>query len=68
MISVFSEPAYLNSFNTDLNAFLKWEKLGKSDSDTPRLRSVLAINKSVMGRSVADQPSQRQIILAIVAI
>jgi hypothetical protein len=26
--SVFLEPAYMNSFNTDLNAFLKWEKLG----------------------------------------
>ncbi|WYX59332.1 hypothetical protein WJ967_18695 [Achromobacter xylosoxidans] len=36
--SVFTEPAYLNSFNTDLNAFLKWEKLGKSDSDTPASR------------------------------
>ncbi len=36
--NVFTEPAFLNSFNADLNAFLKWEKLGKSDVDTPRLQ------------------------------
>jgi hypothetical protein len=62
--SVFAEPAYVNSFNTDLNAFLKWERLGKSDADTPRLHSGLAINKSVMGRPVAGQPSPRKTILA----
>jgi AIPR protein len=61
--SVFLEPAYMNSFNTDLNAFLKWEKLGKSDADTPRLRSALAVNKAVMGRSVGGQPSPRQTML-----
>ncbi|HUB49345.1 MAG TPA: AIPR family protein [Acetobacteraceae bacterium] len=62
--SVFSEPAYVNSFNGNLNTFLKWERLGKSDADTPRFRSNLAINKSVMGRSVGGQPSPRQAILA----
>ena len=61
--SVFSEPAYVNSFNTDLNAFLKWEKLGKPEAETPRLRSALAINKSVMGRSIGGQLSPRQTIL-----
>ncbi|QGJ72875.1 AIPR family protein [Sinorhizobium meliloti] len=50
--SVFIEPAYLNSFNSDLNAFLKWEKLGKSDTDTPRLKNAMAINKAVLGRSI----------------
>ena len=63
--SVFSEPAYLNSFNADLNAFLKWEKLGKSDTDTPRLRTALAINKSVLGKAVGGQPSPRQIIIGL---
>lgn len=65
--SVFAEPAYINSFNGNLNTFLKWERLGKSDADTPRLRSNLAINKSVMGRSVGGQPSPRQAILAAVS-
>lgn len=60
--SVFAEPAYLNSFNADLNAFLKWEKVGKSDSDTPRLKNALAINKAVMGRTLNGK-SARQIIM-----
>lgn len=60
--SVFTEPAYLNSFNADLNAFLKWEKLGKSDTDTPRLKTALAINKAVMGRKISG-PSARDVIM-----
>lgn len=63
--SVFTEPAYMNSFNADLNAFLKWEKLGKSDVDTPRLKNALAVNKSVMGKNIAGT-SARQTIMAAV--
>jgi hypothetical protein len=63
--SVFGEPAYLNSFNADLNAFLKWEKLGKSESDTPRLKSALAINKAVMGKQIGGI-SERQTIEAAI--
>lgn len=63
--SVFTEPAYLNSFNADLNAFLKWEKLGKTDTDTPRLKNALAINKSVMGKTIGGA-SARQVIMAAV--
>lgn len=60
--SIFKEPAYLGSFNSDLNAFLKWEKLGKSETDTPRLRGALAMAKQLMGRSTAGSPSPRQLI------
>ncbi len=63
--SVFTEPAFLNSFNADLNAFLKWEKLGKSDTDTPRLKNALAVNKSVMGMAIGGT-SARQIIISAV--
>lgn len=63
--SVFQEPAYLNSFNSDLNAFLKWEKLGKSETDTPRLRNALAINKAVMGKSIGGVTSRDTILGAI---
>lgn len=62
--NIFSEPAYLNTFNADLNAFLKWEKIGKSESDTPRLRGLLAINKSVMGRALGGK-SPRQVIASV---
>ncbi len=60
--SVFDEPAYKNVFNFDLNAFLKWEKLGKSEQNCPRLRSLLAVIKSVMGRAAGGHPSARQTI------
>lgn len=63
--SVFTEPAYLNTFNADLNAFLKWEKLGKSEVDTPRLRNALAVNKSVMGMIIGGT-SARSIIMTAV--
>ena len=65
--SIFLEPAYLNSFNSDLNAFLKYEQLGKTDVATPRLRSAIAVNKSVMGRAIGGQPSPRDLVTAVLA-
>ena len=64
--SVFDEPAFLNSFTADLNAFLKWEKLGRAEDSTPRLRSLLAVTKQVMGRAVGGQPSQRSLLLTAI--
>ncbi|MGV6476795.1 AIPR family protein [Azotobacter vinelandii] len=64
--SLFNEPSYLNSFNADLNAFLKWEKLARSDIETPRLKQLLAVNKSVMGMSLAGSQTPRQTIMAAV--
>ncbi len=49
--SLFSEPTYKN----DLNAFLKWEQLGKSDTATPRFKSLLAINKRTMKRNTGGR-------------
>lgn len=64
--SLFNEPSYLNSFNADLNAFLKWEKLARSDIETPRLKQLLAVNKSVMGMSLAGSQTPRHTIMAAV--
>lgn len=66
--SLFNEPSYLNSFNADLNAFLKWEKLARSDIETPRLKQLLAVNKSVMGISLAGSQTPRQTIMAAVKV
>jgi len=65
---VFDEPAYRNGelFNYDLNAFLKWDKLGKSEEDCPRLRNLLAVNKVAMGQKVGGQPSVRETIKAAI--
>jgi len=57
--SVHQEPAF-RSFNSDLNAFLKWEKLGKSDETTPMLRGRLAAVKQAMGMRFSGHPSVRE--------
>ncbi|MBA7469631.1 hypothetical protein ES707_04904 [subsurface metagenome] len=60
--NVFDEPAYKNTFNYDLNAFLKWEKLGKTESDCPRLRNLLGVSKFSMGQKSGGNHSIREII------
>lgn len=57
--AVFEEPAYRNTFNYDLNAFLKWEQLGKNESQCPRYRTLLSVMKSMMGMG---QPSCRSLV------
>jgi hypothetical protein len=60
--SVFDEPAYKSNFNYDLNAFLKWDKLGKTEADCPRLRSLLGVSKISMGHKLGGNQSVREII------
>lgn len=59
--SVFNEPAYLNTFNSDLNAFLKSEQLG-SEGSTPRLRSLISASCRTLGRKSGDKHSPREMI------
>ncbi|RAL68830.1 hypothetical protein C1G86_1563 [Dehalococcoides mccartyi] len=63
--SIFEEPIFKNTFNNDLNGFLKWENLGKSEQDSPRLRNLLAVNKSVMGHKIGSI-SPRDMIKAVI--
>lgn len=56
--SVFTEPALKQRFNTDLNAYLKWDRLGSPDA-SPRLADLMAIHKRTMGRG---SPSPRELI------
>lgn len=56
--SVFREPQYTEHFNSNLNGFLKWEKLGQ-DEATPNFKSLLAIHKRTLGRG---NPSPREVI------
>ena len=60
--SVFDEAAYIKNFPDNVNAFLRWETLGRAEESTPRLRSLLAITKQVMGRTVAGHPSPRSLL------
>jgi hypothetical protein len=63
---LFDEPAYKNAFNYDFNAFLKWEQLGKTEEACPRFRSLLAVNKVVMGHKIGGQPSCRDLVISII--
>lgn len=51
--SVFVEPSFQNTFNNDLNSFLKWEQLGKNEEATPHLRSLIQDCRRTMGRAMS---------------
>ena len=61
--TIFIEPAFLVRFNQNLNSFLKWDQLGKSEESTPRLRAFLAIMKSTLGMKMGVQQSPRDLII-----
>ena len=61
--SVFKEPAFQNKFNNDLNGYFKWDQLGKSDTSSPNLRSLIAITRRTLGRG---SPPPRDLILAAI--
>jgi hypothetical protein len=44
--SVHKEPSYVGRFNADLNAFLKWNQLGRSLEETPKLQMKLTSRSS----------------------
>jgi len=50
-----------------LNAYLKWDRLGKSELETPRLRSSLMIAKKMIGRAqAAGQPTTRDLMIGAI--
>lgn len=57
---IHKEPPMQHEFNSDLNRYLKWDQLGKSDDASPRLRSLLASYRITLGRrGASQQPSPR---------
>jgi hypothetical protein len=56
--SVFQEPEFINRFNGNINAYLKWDELGVPES-SPVLTTLLAIHKRTMGKG---QNSPRSLI------
>jgi hypothetical protein len=63
-LSVAHETAYREQFGLDLNAFLKWEQLGRDVKATPRLAQVIRFQKQILGRVDRGRPSASHIILA----
>ncbi|MBY3333977.1 AIPR family protein [Rhizobium laguerreae] len=62
--SVFREPRFRDptGFNFDLNAFLKWDQLGRNLEHTPRLQAQLHFTKMFMGMSQASARTARRMI------
>ena len=60
--SVIKEPAYQDRFGHDLNAYLKWDLIGKTEEASPRFRDLLSMHRRLLGRPAGSQPSPRSII------
>lgn len=63
--SVFKEPKFSEKGN-DLNSFLKWEQLGKSNDATPLLNNLLAQYKIALKGGIGGQPKYRDMIKSII--
>jgi hypothetical protein len=55
--SVFDEPVFKNTYNSDLGNFLKWDLLIRSK--TPMLSQLIEITKMSLRRAVAGQQSTK---------
>ena len=64
--SVHNEPRFVNDFNADLNGFMKWEGLGKSEENSPHYRSLIADYRKLMGKAKPGQRTDRDLITAAV--
>jgi len=63
--SVFKEPKFSEKGN-DLNSFLKWEQLGKSNDSTPLLNNLIAQYKIALKGGIGGQPKFRDMIKNII--
>ena len=63
--SAFEEPALRNTFNGDLNGYLKWEQMGKGDN-SPRLKTLLEVTKMAMGLSPGGAESARTRVMNVI--
>ncbi|MDW7680829.1 MAG: AIPR family protein, partial [bacterium] len=57
--SLYKEP----TFKGDLNAFLKWDKLGKGRDYTPKFETLLGANIAYIRRSIGGNESVRNIVV-----
>jgi hypothetical protein len=64
--SVFKEPAFSEK-GSDLNSFLKWDQLGKSNQSTPLLLNLVSQYKIAMKGGIGGQPKYRDMIKEIIS-
>ncbi len=65
--SVFKEPKFLEK-GSDINSFLKWEQLGKSNDATPLLNNLIAQYKIAMKLHGIEQEKFRDMIKKVILI
>jgi hypothetical protein len=65
--TAFNEPAFINTFNNDLNSYLKWEGLGKTEEHSPRLRTLIALTRRALGKSATTGGSTRDRVVRALA-
>jgi len=63
--SVFKEPKFLEK-GSNINSFLKWEQLGKSNDATPLLNNLIAQYKIAMKGGIGGAPKYRDNIKEII--
>lgn len=61
--SIYREEEFIRRANSDLNAFLKWEQLGKDLGKTPKLRDHIKFQKQFMGKEMGPNPSVRDVLV-----
>lgn len=65
--ALVKEPAFQREFNNDINAYLKWVDLGKSENSSPRLRSLLGKYRLALGiRGQGGLKSARELITSAI--
>lgn len=64
--SILSEPAYISKYGGDLNAYLKWEQLGKSDDASPKYRGILRDYQRTMKRKSGGQEPPFDVVLSAI--
>ncbi len=63
--SVFKEPRFIEK-GSDINSFLKWEQIGKSNDSTPLLTNLIAQYKIAMKGGIGGQPKYRDMIKDVI--
>ena len=63
--SVYKEPKFIEK-GSDLNAFMKWDQLGKGNQSTPLLNNLLSQYKIAMKGGIGGQPKYRDMIKDII--
>ena len=62
---IFDEDAFQNTFGSNINAYLKWENVGKGDK-SPQLRLLISQFKAVLGLSAGDLPPLSEQIVSVI--